>query len=52
MNINFDQLTSDEEMSAWAESDAPVVALSANCAPENSAEAEIVLAVFRQAGKP
>lgn len=47
MITNFDASTSDEEMSAWAESDAPIVALSAHRAFENSAEADSAFAVFR-----
>lgn len=51
MIANFDPSASDEEKSAWAESDAPVAALSARRAPENSAEADSVLAVFRRAAR-
>lgn len=50
MIINFDASASDEEKSAWAESDAPIAALSANRDPENSAEADSALAVFRRVG--
>ena len=51
MIANFDTLTSDEERSAWAESDAPVVALSANRVPEHSDEADSALEVFRRAAR-
>lgn len=49
MIINFDASASDEEKSAWAESDAPIAALSSHRAPENSAEADSALAMFRRA---
>ena len=51
MITNFDALASDEEMSAWAESDAPIAALSTNRAPENSTEADSALAAFRRAAR-
>lgn len=52
MTHRTDQEEIDRRMSAWAESDAAIDALANSPAPRETAEGNIGLEIFRQAGRP